>query len=355
MRKYVAGIAIAVAATAMGTPALAGAHARTITQAHRGKMDLVFLGKRDARRELYVQRVEPSTSTAQAASCPAGQLIQSYCSPPAEDNLFGAFSYNDGSTTFGSTNTNNCRALGYSAEPCGVYTTVTNELIVAFASADAASSGNQSVTVSCTTYTGGTCPVTFHKVAAENAGGGDSEVWYADATSIISRTAPIFVKASVGKACGGRWSACDVGLQAVTFKNAITPGGSGVQGTGIGASSTCYSLRAAPTCALTTTEPDSMVWAAYSDPNTGSSPPTWPSGQFAIGVADAVDQPGTFGLQFAGSCSGSCNPMALPQDGLYQNPFTISPTAFPTLGTKVTINDTSPTNEPFNLVDVEIL
>lgn len=98
-----------------------------------------------------------------------------------------------------------------------------------------------------------------------------------------------------------------------------------------------------------------MVWAAYSDPNTGSSPPTWPSGQFAIGVADAVDQPGTFGLQFAGTCSGSCNPMALPQDGLYQNPFTISPTAFPTLGSKVTINDTAPTNEPFNLVDVEIL
>ncbi len=354
MRKYVATAAVAVAAALIWMPALASAHTRTVSHPHKGKMDLVVVRTHNARSEYYVQRAVQST-VAQTASCPAGQLIQSYCTPPTEDNLFGAFSYNDGSTTFGSTNTTNCKALGYTAEPCGVYTTVANELIAAFVGADGPTAGGQSITVSCTTYTGGTCPVTFHKVNSENAGGGDSEVWYADATSIISKTAPIFVKATVGKACGGRWSACDVGLQAVTFKNAITPGASGVQGTGIGASSICYSAKAAPSCALKTTEPDSMVWAAYSDPVSGSAPPTWPSNQFAIGVADAVDQPGTFGLQFAGTCSGACSPMKLASDGLYQNPFTISPTSFGTLGTTVTINDTTPTNEPFNLVDVEIL
>jgi hypothetical protein len=355
MRKYVAGIAVAAAAL-MGTPALAGAHARTITRAEKGRMDLLFLGKRSARREFYVQRFEPSTSTALAASCPAGgPFTAAYCSPPMEDNLFGAFSYDAGSTTFGSTSTTNCKALGYTSQPCGVYTTATNELIVAFVGASAASGGGQSITVSCTTYSGGACPVTFHKFAGENAGGGDSEVWYADATSIISKTAPIFVKATAGKGCGGRYPQCDVALQAVTFKNAITPGASGAQAIGLGASNACFSTKGTPSCSLTTTESDSLVWAAYSDPNSGTSPPTWPSNQFAIGVADSVDEPGTFGLQFAGTCSGKCTPMALPSDGLYQNPFTIAPTAFPTKGTTVTINDTAPTNQPFNLVDVEIL
>ncbi len=354
MRKYVVYVAVATAATLMGSPALAGAHARNSHHAKKSKTDLVVVGKRDTRHELYVQRTQASTTPARAASCPAGNLNPNYCEPPMEDNLFGSFSYNDGSTTFGSTNTTNCKALGYSAEPCGVYTTAANELIVAFVGADSPTSGGQSITVSCTTYSGGTCPVTFKKVASENAAGGDSEVWYADATNIISKTAPIYVKATVGKACGGRWSACDVGLQAVTFKGAITAGASGAQGIGIGASSTCYSAKAAPSCSLTTTEPDSMVWAAYSDPISGTAP-TWPSNQFAIGVADRFDQPGTFGLQFGGTCSGSCSAMTLPSDGLYQNPFTISPTSYGTLGTTVTINDTAPTNEPFNLVDIEIL
>jgi len=47
--------------------------------------------------------------------------------------------------------------------------------------------------------------------------------------------------------------------------------------------------------------------------------------------------------------------MPLPQSGLYQNPFTLAPTAIPATGTKATINDTAPTNNPFNLVLVEIL
>jgi hypothetical protein len=202
---------------------------------------------------------------------------------------------------------------------------------------------------------GGTCPVTFHKVAAQNLGGGDSEVWYADATNIISKSAPIFVTATAARGCGFLGlSGCDVALQAVTFKNAITPGASGVQGTGIGASSTCFSLRGAPSCPLTTTEPDSMVWASANNPS-AAAVPTWPSNQFAIGVADSGSSPGTFYSQFAGTCIGSCSPMSLPSSGLYQNPYTIAPTVFPNAGTTVTINDTAPTTNAFNLVDVEIL
>ncbi len=354
MRKYVACLAAVAAASLIALPALAGAHTLKATHTLKANEHSVVLGQKSTHRSLlYVDRIQASTS-ARAASCPAGgPFTSSYCTAPVEDNVFGAFSFNDGSTTFGSTNTTNCKALGYTAEPCGVYTTVANELIVAFVGADSPSAGGQSITVSCTTYSGGKCPVTFKKVASENAAGGDSEVWYADATAIISKTAPIFVKATVAKACGGKWTACDVGLDAVTFKGAITAGATGVQATGIGASSECYSAKAAPSCALTTTEADSQVWAAYSDPTVGLVP-TWPSNQFAIGVADKYDQPGTFGLQFQGTCSGSCSTMTLPSDGLYQNPFTISPTSFPKVGT-VTINDTAPTTDPFNLVDVEIL
>jgi hypothetical protein len=47
--------------------------------------------------------------------------------------------------------------------------------------------------------------------------------------------------------------------------------------------------------------------------------------------------------------------MPLPASGLYQNPFVLAPTATPTSGTKVTINDTAPTTNAFNQVNVEIL
>ena len=47
--------------------------------------------------------------------------------------------------------------------------------------------------------------------------------------------------------------------------------------------------------------------------------------------------------------------MPLPNSGLYQNPYKLSPTASPLAGTKVTINDTAPTTNAFNEVVVEIL
>jgi hypothetical protein len=297
------------------------------------------------------------------ASCPPGQFTASYCTPPVQQDLFGAYAWNDGGVTFGSNSSSTCKALGYpsSAKSCGVFTTYPNELIVAFVGSDGPKGAGQSLTVSCKTASGGTCPVTFHKVNSENAGGGDSEIWYADATSVISQTAPIFVTASAASAtCGssGR-GACDVSLQAVTFTNAITAGGTGVQATGIGASSVCFSKSAAPNCSLTTTEPYSLVWAAANNPSAATIP-TWPSNQFAVGVSDGANKK-TFYSQFLGTCTANangtkpCTTMPLPVSGLYQNPFKLAPTATPTSGTKVTINDTAPTTNPFNLVLVEIL
>jgi hypothetical protein len=295
------------------------------------------------------------------ASCPAGQFSPAYCNAPSEQNLFGAYSWATGTATFGSTSSTTCKALGYpsTAKVCGVYTTVANTLIAVFTSA---SGSGQSITVSCHMSTSsGVCPVTFHKVVAENAGGGDSEVWYADASSVISQTNPIFVTATDGDAdCGKGRSACDVSLQAITFTNAITAGvSSGPQAIGIGASSVCYSKSGAPSCSLTTTEPDSLVWGALNDP-TSATVPTWPANQFAVGVADSSSGQ-TFYSQFLGKCTSNangstpCTTMPLPASGLYQNPFVLAPTATPLSPTKVTINDTAPTGNAFNEALVEIL
>lgn len=359
MRRYVAGVSVAVATALVGIPLAAGAQARPSQHARHSRHDFIVVGRHASRVSMYVERSH-NRATAHAASCPAGQFVASYCSPPVQQNLFGAYGFNNGSATFGSNNSSTCKALGYpsTAKTCGVYTTLTNTLIAVFVGA---SGSGQTVTVSCTTSTGGSCPVTFHKVAAENAGGGDSEVWYADATSVISQTAPIFVTAKDGDPdCGFLLRGnCDVSLQAITFTNAITAGASGAQATGIGASSICASKSGAPSCSLTTTEPDSLVWGALNNPSSATVP-TWPSNQFAIGVADSGNRQ-TFYSQFLGTCASNangskpCTTMPLPSSGLYQNPFVLAPTASPAAGTKVTINDTAPTNNPFNEVAVEIL
>jgi hypothetical protein len=358
MRRYLVGALVAAAATTMGLPLVAGAQARQSQHANHGKPGWIVVGHRHSHVSFFVQRSHHKVG-AHAASCPAGQFVASYCSTPVEQNLFGAYASNAGGVTFGSTNTTNCKALGYTSAPCGVYTTAANGLIVAFVSADGPS-GAQGVTVSCKTATGGSCPVSFHQVKSENAAGGDSEVWYADATSTISKTAPVFVTATAAKQdCGSGKSACDVSLQAVTFAGAITAGATGAQGTGIGASSVCYSTKGAPSCSLTTTEPDSLVWAAVNNP-TSATVPTWPSTQYAVGVADGANRK-TFYSQFLGTCTANangskpCTSVSLPADGLYQNPFMLAPTGTPTSGTKVTINDTAPTTNAFNEVAVEIL
>ncbi|MGO9903679.1 MAG: hypothetical protein ACLP0J_29350 [Solirubrobacteraceae bacterium] len=354
MRKYFVCLAAAAAATLIG-PALAVAH--PAAHARQSKQGIIVTSRHDQRVGFYIQRSH-ARATAHAASCPPGNFIPSYCSPPVEQSLFGAYAWNDGGVTFGSTNSSTCKALGWSSSPCGVYTAQANTLIVVFAGVDGRYGYGQSLTVSCSAPNGATCP-TFHKVNSENGAQGDSEVWYADATSAISQAKPIFVTATaVNSNCGTHYSApCDVSLQAVTFANAIS-GTTPPQSTGIGASSVCSSAKAAPSCSLTTTEPDSLVWAALNNPSAATIP-TWPSNQFAVGVADGANQK-TFYSQFLGTCTANangskpCTTMPLPASGLYQNPYVLAPTASLT-NTKVTINDTAPTNDPFNEVVVEIL
>lgn len=365
MRKYVACLLVATAVGVIAMSAVAGAQTRHARHAREARKSFIVIRRHRSRVTLFVERSH-HRAHAFIASCPAGQFVASYCTPPQEQNLFGAYAWNDGSVTFGSSNSQTCKALGYpsTAKACGVYTTTPNTLIAAFVSSDGPTSAGQSITVTCIlangTAAGGPCPVTFHRVNSENAGGGDAEVWYADATSVISQSTPIFVTArATSSDCGTGKAACDVSLQAVTFLNAITPGASGVQATGIGASTICYSKAAAPSCSLTTTEPESMVWASANDPGAATIP-TWPSNQFAIGVSDPTNKK-TFYSQFLGTCTANqngskpCTTMPLPVSGLYQNPFVIAPAVVPSAATKVTINDTAPSNKPFNMVDVEIL
>ena len=361
MRKYGACLAALAVVMLVGPTAVAAAQTRHVGAAHAAR-SFIVIGRHHQRVALYVQRGRRSTG-GHAAACPPGGPFNSSstgCTPPVEQNLFGAFSWGSGSATFGSPSSSVCRGLGWTMGPCGVYTTTKNTLIVAFVGASGPA-GAQSVTVSCQMEDGGTCPVTFTKVKSDNAGGGgDSEVWYADATNIIAQSKPIYVTATASKAdCGSRGrSACDVSLQAVTFQNAIAAGSTGGQATGIGASSACASKSGAPTCSITTTEADSQVWAALNNP-LDETIPTWPSNQFAIGVSDAANEQ-TFYSQLLGTCTSNgngskpCTTMPLPASGLYQNPYVLNPTAAP-FATVETINDTAPTNDPYNEVDVEIL
>jgi hypothetical protein len=326
MRKYFVCMAAAAAVTLIGPTALAVAH--PAAHAQQTKRDFVVIKGRHSRKsELFVQRhTLRNTTFAHAAACTAGNYGPNYCTAPTWNTLFGAFGQNAGTATYGSNSSSTCRALGYSSAPCGVYTTTKNTLIVAFVAADGPSTGGQTLSVTSTTASGGTSPVTFHKVASENAGLGDSEVWYADASAIIPSTAPIFVTATASEASGK--TKYDVSLQVVPFNNAITAGANGPQGTGIGNSAVAFSSKGTPTVSLNTLGSDSLVFAEANDWK-ATYLPTPVSGQTAIGVADNnLDK--TFYTQYTNSPQGAN-------------------------GSKVTIADTSPTNNPFNLVAVEIL
>ena len=123
MRKYGAYLAALAAVTLIGPTATAVAHAGK-TQAKQGKQSFIVLGRHHQRVSLYVQHSRGKA--AHSAACPPGNFNPAYCSPPVQQNLFGAFATNTGSATFGSNTTSTCRALGWSSAPCGVYTTVSN-------------------------------------------------------------------------------------------------------------------------------------------------------------------------------------------------------------------------------------
>lgn len=217
------------------------------------------------------------------ATCPPGVADPRYCVPPTVDNLYEAFSI---STT----------------ASARVSTSVTNELLVAFVQSNGPRRGGQSSTVS-----GG--GVTWRKAAAENRALGDSEVWYAVAPSKIANQ-----KVTATATLPG----FDENLTIVTFKNAR----------GIASARTFYSLKGAPSGTITTTQPQSWVWASGNDPRAaffrfpGFAQNTW------VQVLDFTAR-STFWTQS-----------------------TVNPTS--KAGTSVTINDVLPVGEPYNLALVEI-
>ena len=129
MRKYGAYLAALAAVTLIGPTAIAVAHAGK-TQAKQGKHSFIVLGRHHQRVSLYVQHSR--SKAARSAACPAGNFNPTYCSPPVQEDLFGAYAWNDGGVTFGSNSNSTCRALGWSSNPCGVYTRGPNRLLVAF-------------------------------------------------------------------------------------------------------------------------------------------------------------------------------------------------------------------------------
>jgi hypothetical protein len=190
---------------------------------------------------------------------------------------------------------------GTASEP--VTTNSKDTLLVAFVQADGPKAGGQSVTVS-----GG--GLIWTKDASQNQGLGDAEVWSATLSHALSKQTITATAATKG---------FDVNLAIVSFQNA----------SGIGARTTAFSSRGAPNATITTTQPNSWVWASANDWG-GDAKRTVPSGQTAvIQVLDLTDRK-AFWVQT-----------------------TNNPTA--NAGTKVTINDTAPMTDPFNLALVEVL
>jgi hypothetical protein len=111
----------------------------------------------------------------------------------------------------------------------------------------------------------------------------------------------------------------DENLTLVSFQNAG----------GIGATGKFFSANGAPTGTITTTQANSWVWASGNDVGGAALRRAGPGQTAAVQALDLTSRK-TFWTQT-----------------------TNQPTA--NVGTPVTINDTAPTTDPFNLVLVEIL
>ena len=147
----------------------------------------------------------------------------------------------------------------------------------------------------------------WHLVGRSNSGRGDAEVWWARATGKLS-LAKITAKE--------HFTGWPVALTVVSYKSAV----------GIGGHATAHSSAGAPTGSLATTWAGSWVWAAGDDWARGIAR-TPVAGQAV--VTEQTDSTDTYWVQ-------TTRKVTLPA------------------GTTVTIKDTAPTADPYNLVLVEI-
>jgi hypothetical protein len=190
-------------------------------------------------------------------------------------------------------------------------TTAANELLLAFVSADYVSGTN-------TTVTGiSGASLTWTLVARANGEDGTAEIWRAFATSALTN---VTVTATLSQSV---YSSMTV----MSFKGVNTAGtnGSGA----IGATATKSAATGAPTASLVTTANNSWVFGVGDDWSNATAR-TLGTGQTLVHQDLATAVGDTYWVQRQNSTT-------------------------PVAGTSVTINDTAPTTDMFNLAIVEIL
>jgi len=189
-------------------------------------------------------------------------------------------------------------------------TAATNELLLAFVMADNSGSGTNTTVTAVANATGGT--LTWTLVKRTNTQRGTAEVWRAFAPTVLTSAS---VKATLSVSVAAS-------ITVVTFTGAST------SGTGIGATGTANAASGAPSASLTTTQANSWVFGVGNDWDNATAR-TVPAGQTMVHqyLATVGD---TYWVQSQ-----------------------TAPT--PVAGTVVTINDTAPTTDRYNLTIVEVL
>lgn len=193
-------------------------------------------------------------------------------------------------------------AQGRGSATVNVSTTAAGDLLVAFVAGKGPQGKQQTATVSA-----GGLKWTF--AGRENTGRGDAEVWSARA---VGKPHNLHVSAADKYKCWG------VTITVVAFRNA----------TGIGKVATSHSSSGAPAGKLTTSKANSWVFAVGDD-WLKSALRTVGAGQSIVSQSTDTQQD-TYWVQ-------------------------ATKTVTPKAGTSVTINDTKPAKDPFNMVLVEIL
>ncbi len=193
-------------------------------------------------------------------------------------------------------------------------TAAANELLLAFVMTDNSGSGTNTTVTGVVNATGGTLAWTL--VRRTNTQFGTAEVWRAFAPAVLT-SASVKATLSVSTAAS---------ITVVTFTGVDTTGtgGSGA----IGATNSANAASGAPSASLTTTRANSWVFGVGNDWDNATAR-TVPSNQTMV-------------HQY----------LATVGDTYWVQRLT-SPT--PTLGTVVTINDTAPTGDRYNLTIVEVL
>ncbi|HEY6214888.1 MAG TPA: N,N-dimethylformamidase beta subunit family domain-containing protein [Vicinamibacterales bacterium] len=184
-----------------------------------------------------------------------------------------------------------------------------NELYLAFVAADDISSGN-----TVTGVTGG--GVTWQLVRRTNVQRGTTEIWRAFGPNAVTNAT---ITATLAQGV-------DASMTVVAIMGTDT---SGTSGSGaIGATASANSASGAPTASLVTTRPNSWVFGVGNDWDTATA-------------------------RTLGGAQTLVHQYLAPLGDTYWVQRTTAPT--PTSGTTVTINDTAPTADRYNLTIVEVL